>query len=52
MTAFSGIVVYLEYPKEIERDRFDQTNGHLVAIMHDSSMWLNSSNYTLAIANF
>ncbi|MCR5840107.1 MAG: hypothetical protein K6G94_10800 [Kiritimatiellae bacterium] len=29
-----------------------QTNGHLVAIMHDSTKWLDSSNYTLAITNF
>ena len=29
-----------------------QTNGHLVAIMHDSAKWLDSSNYTLAITNF
>ena len=29
-----------------------QTNGHLVAVMHDSAKWLDSSNYTLAITNF
>lgn len=29
-----------------------KTNGHLVAIMHDSTKWLDSSNYTLAITNF
>ena len=29
-----------------------QTNGHLVAIMHDSAKWLDSSNYTLALTNF
>ena len=29
-----------------------QTNGHLVAIMHDSTKWLDSSNYTLALTNF
>ena len=29
-----------------------QTNGHLVAIMHDSTKWLDSDNYTLAITNF
>ena len=29
-----------------------KTNGHLVAIMHDSAKWLDSSNYTLAITNF
>lgn len=29
-----------------------QTNGHLVAIMHDSTKWLDSSNYVLAITNF
>ena len=29
-----------------------QTNGHLVAVMHDSSKWLDSGNYTLAITNF
>ena len=28
-----------------------QTNGHLVAVMHDSAKWLDSSNYTLAITN-
>ena len=28
-----------------------QTNGHLVAVMHDSSKWLDSSNYVLAITN-
>lgn len=28
-----------------------QTNGHLVAVMHDSSKWLDSDNYTLAITN-
>ena len=28
-----------------------QTNGHLVAVMHDSSKWLDSSNYALAITN-
>lgn len=29
-----------------------KTNGHLVAIMHDSAKWLDSDNYTLAITNF
>ena len=29
-----------------------QTNGHLVAVMHDSAKWLDSDNYTLAITNF
>ena len=29
-----------------------KTDGHLVAIMHDSTKWLDSSNYTLAITNF
>ena len=28
-----------------------QTNGHLVAVMHDSAKWLDSSNYTFAITN-
>lgn len=29
-----------------------KTNGHLVAVMHDSAKWLDSDNYTLAITNF